>query len=63
MEKVRALLHTSGMPQNLWGEALRHSTWLKNRTSTWALGGKTPWQVVYGMPLNLMGLKRFGETV
>ena len=26
MEKVRALLHTSGMLQNLWGEALHHST-------------------------------------
>jgi hypothetical protein len=34
MEKVCTLLHTSGLPQNLWGEALRHSTWLKNRTST-----------------------------
>jgi hypothetical protein len=48
MEKVRTLLHTSGMPQNLWGEALCHSTWLKNCTSTRALGGKTPWQAVYG---------------
>jgi transposase InsO family protein len=40
MEKVRALLHTSGMPQNLWGEALRHLTWLKNCTSTRALSGR-----------------------
>jgi transposase InsO family protein len=39
IEKVPALLHTSGLPQNMWGEALRHSTWLKNRTSTRALGG------------------------
>jgi hypothetical protein len=62
MEKVHALLHTSGMPQNLWGEALHHSTWLKNHTSTQALGGKTPWQAVYGVPLNLNGLKHFGET-
>jgi len=42
VEKVRALLHMAGFPQNMWGEALRHSTWLKNHTSTWALGGKTP---------------------
>ena len=62
MKKVCALLHTSSMPQNLWGEALCHSTWLKNRTSMWALGGKTPWQVVYGATPNLIGLKRFGET-
>ena len=26
------------------------------------LGGKTPWQAVYGMPLNLTGLKHFGKT-
>jgi len=26
VEKVRALLHMAGLPQNLWGEALRHST-------------------------------------
>ena len=62
MEKVHVLLHTSGMPQNLWGEALCHSTWLKNHTSTRALGGKTPWQAVYGTLPNLIGLKRFGET-
>jgi hypothetical protein len=37
MEKVRVLLHTSGMLQNLWGEALHHSTWLKNCTLTQAL--------------------------
>jgi hypothetical protein len=42
MEKVCMLLHTSGMLQNLWGEALCHSTWLKNHTSMWALGGKMP---------------------
>lgn len=33
MEKVPALLHTSSLPQNLWGKVLCHSTWLKNRTS------------------------------
>jgi len=57
------LLHMAGLPQNMWGEALCHSTWLKNRTSTWALGGKTPWQALYGTPPNLSGLKRFGEAV
>ena len=60
---MRALLHMAGLPQNMWGEALRHSTWLKNRTSTRALGGKTPWQALYGTPPNLSGLKRFGEKI
>jgi hypothetical protein len=62
MEKVHALLHTSSMLQNLWGEALCHSTWLKNRTSMQALGGKMPWQAVYSTLLNLIGLKCFSET-
>jgi hypothetical protein len=63
MEKVRALLHCSGLLQNLWGEALCHSTWLKNRTSTHALGGKTPWEALHGHPPDLHGLKHFGEMV
>ncbi len=63
MEKVHALLHTSGLAQNLWGKALRHLTWLKNCTLTRALSGKTPWQALYHAPLNLAGLKCFGETV
>jgi hypothetical protein len=62
MEKVHALLHTSGMLQNLWGKALRHSTWLKNCTSTRALGDKMPWQAVYSTPPSLNSLKCFGET-
>jgi transposase InsO family protein len=62
-EKVRALLHTATLPQNMWGEAVRHATWLKNRTSTRALGGMTPWQALYGTPPDLSRLKRFGETV
>ncbi len=63
MEKVCTLLHTSRMLQNLWGEALCHSTWLKNHTSMQALGGKTPWQAVYSMPPNLTSLKCFSETM
>ena len=62
-EKVRALLHMAALPPNMWGEALRHSTWLKNRTSTRALGGMTPWQALYGTPPDLSHLKHFGEKV
>jgi hypothetical protein len=62
-EKMRALLYTASLPKSLWGEALRHSTWLKNRTSTRALGGKTPWEALYSSPPNLSRLKRFGEAV
>lgn len=30
LEKVRAMLHASGLPKFLWGEAIRHAVWLKN---------------------------------
>ena len=63
VEKVRALLHMANLPKMMWGEALRHSTWLKNRTSTRALGGITPWQTLYGTAPDLSHLKRFGEPV
>ena len=31
---VHAMMHASGMPKSLWGEAVMHATWVKNRTST-----------------------------
>ncbi len=33
LEKVRAMLYAADLPGNLWGEALKHAVWLKNRTS------------------------------
>ena len=30
---VRTMMHTSGMPKSLWGEAVMHATWVKNCTS------------------------------
>ena len=53
----------AALPANMWGEAQRHSTWLKTRTSTCELGGKTPWQALYGMPPDLSRLKHFSEAV
>jgi transposase InsO family protein len=47
LEKVRAMLHAANLPRNLWGEALKHAVWLKNRTSTKALGGQTPYEAFH----------------
>jgi hypothetical protein len=44
LEKVRAILHASQLPKFLWGEAVKHAVYLKNRTSTKALDGKTPYE-------------------
>ena len=62
-EKVHALLYDSGLPRFLWGEAVNHATWLKNRTSTKALDGKTPFEAVHGEAPNLTGLPVWGARV
>ena len=63
LERVRAMLHASQLPKFLWGEAIKHAVWLKNRTSTKALGGKTPYEAFYGTKPNLRGLPEFGSKV
>jgi hypothetical protein len=64
MEKVRAMLHASGLPKSLWGVAVMHATWLKNRSSTRALPkGKTPYELLYGKKPDLGGLCEFGAKV
>ncbi|PIL25727.1 hypothetical protein GSI_11477 [Ganoderma sinense ZZ0214-1] len=60
---ARAMLVDSGLPQYLWPYALLHSTWLKNRTSTCVLDGKTPYEVRYGEKPDLRGLKPFSAKV
>jgi hypothetical protein len=57
---VHAFTHTSSLPKTLWGEALRHATWLKNRTATHMLDGLTPFQALFGRAPDLSGLQRWG---
>jgi hypothetical protein len=47
----------------LWGEALRHASWLKNRTATHALDGKTLFEALYGQPPDLTNLRIWGCPV
>ncbi|GBE86172.1 hypothetical protein SCP_0900490 [Sparassis crispa] len=62
-EHARAMLIAAKLPKNLWGEAMMHATWLKNRTSTRALDGKTPFEVRYGHLPDLGDLHEFGAKV
>jgi transposase InsO family protein len=63
LERIRAFAHESGLPKSLWGEALRHASWLKNRTATRALDGKTPFEALYGQPPDLQSLRIWGCPV
>ncbi|RPD73158.1 hypothetical protein L226DRAFT_465859, partial [Lentinus tigrinus ALCF2SS1-7] len=40
-----------------------HATWLKNRTSTKALDGRTPWEAVHGTPPDMSGVPIWGSKV
>ena len=60
VERVRAMIHASGLPKNLWGEAIMHATWLKNRSSTCHLGMKTLYEILYKKAPNLSNLPVWG---
>jgi transposase InsO family protein len=57
---IRALLFAKNLPLRLWGEALSHAVFLKNRSPTRSLPSSTPFQVWFGFPPNLSDLHVFG---
>jgi hypothetical protein len=57
------MLHATGLPMNLWGEALKHAVWLKNRTSTKALGGRTPYEAFHKSKPDLHNIHEWGCEV
>ncbi len=62
-ERARAMLIASGLPRFLWLEAARHAVWLKNRTPTQALAGRTPHEEIGRGKPNLSDLHEWGCTV
>ena len=57
------MLHASSLLKSLWGEAMMHATWLKNRSSTRRLGNKMPYEVLYSKKPNLEKLPVWGCQV
>jgi hypothetical protein len=57
---TRSILKAMELPQNLWGEGIRHSIYLLNRVPTKALKDKTPYETLKGRKPNLDHLKVFG---
>jgi ribonuclease HI len=55
----RALLLHSGLPLQLWGEAVSHAAYLHNITYS-KTTGSTPWKLFYGVTPNLSDLRTFG---
>lgn len=48
------------VPNELWGEAVRHSMYLINRLATRSLEGRTPYKMLQSKKPNVSHLKVFG---
>src|ERR1700731_2198789 len=59
-ELARAMLIDSKLPKHLWGAAMSHAAWIKNRSPTRALDCRTPFHARYGKHPNLFNLVPFG---
>ncbi|KAJ0591376.1 putative RNA-directed DNA polymerase [Helianthus annuus] len=60
VEMTRCIMKARGVPNYLWGEAVRHASYLINRTPTRALVGETPYEKFKRKKPNLEHLKIFG---
>ena len=62
LEKVRALLADSSLPDELWAEALAYANYSRVRSP---VSGKdaTPWQLLFGRKPDISGLRVFGSLV
>ncbi|KAL1189088.1 Retrovirus-related Pol polyprotein from transposon TNT 1-94 [Cardamine amara subsp. amara] len=60
MEMARSILKHMHMPNYLWGEAIRHSTYLLNRVVTRALKEKTPYEMFRDKRPSIDHIRIFG---
>ncbi|KAG7558463.1 Zinc finger CCHC-type [Arabidopsis thaliana x Arabidopsis arenosa] len=60
LEMARSILKHMHMPNYLWGEAIRHSTYLLNRVTTRALKDKTPYECFRGKMPTVGHIRIFG---
>lgn len=57
------MLFQKKLPKQLWGEAVLYANYLKNRSPTKALDGKTPEEMISGKCPNLAKLQEFGSEI
>ena len=60
LEVIRSILKHMNLPNHLWGEAIRHCTYLINRVVTRSLEGTTPYEDLKSRKPNLSHVKVFG---
>lgn len=60
MDMTRSLLKAMKVPNQLWGEAVRHSTYIINRVPTKSLNEQTPYESFTSKKPNIEHLRVFG---
>ncbi|KAD5802931.1 hypothetical protein E3N88_14291 [Mikania micrantha] len=60
LSTTHSIMKAMSMPQNFWGEAVRHTIYVLNRTPTKALKNSTPFEALKGRKPNLKHLRVFG---
>jgi hypothetical protein len=61
LDGARAMLDDSGLPKNLWAEAVSHHVWIRNRVPTRSLHhDKTPLQVATDRKPDLSNIRPWG---
>ncbi|KAG2051658.1 hypothetical protein BDR06DRAFT_889213, partial [Suillus hirtellus] len=57
------VIHTSGLPKNLWREGIKHAVYVKNQSFMCSLKGKMPYEMLTGKKLYLGDLLVWGAKV
>ena len=60
VNSARTMLIHARLPLSFWAEAIQCATYVKNRSPTSALGGKTPYEFWYGEIPDLSHMRVFG---
>lgn len=60
MEMTRSMLKAMKVPNYMWGEAVRHATYLINRVPTRALKNQTPYECLKGRKPSIGHIRVFG---
>src|SRR4051812_32262179 len=62
MERTKAILAESNLPKILWMEIAETVVYLKNRSPTRSIKGKTPYEAWFGKKPNLPHLRVIGNA-
>jgi hypothetical protein len=63
LERTRAMLRTAGLAKSFWAEAVKTACYMINRSSSTAIGLKTPMEMWNKKPGNYSSLHVFGCPV